>query len=281
MFIPILIILPLFSLVQTLSKILTDVILAYFFNVSDIELHIEGIRKNDHVKIASASPKIGDVVITNGTGPFDWFIWKINCENPNKFTVGVATADGIVIIDNWLDWINWCFSGSLTLSKSNFKNVIHITDLDASETDADGLVRLREIVSKNTLFVILEGTLSNGKGILSIPNGFDACALIKMIKFEKFNLKIMSTKVSPMGICETVIPTNKLYWLFLNFGSLSMNLKYKLKLSVIEDFDALSEFKIREKMAFNGRMKILGNDMNIDKKRDYIKAVENNDKKKK
>jgi hypothetical protein len=285
MFIPVLILLPLLTIIPTTSKVIIDVILAYFFNVSETELVIDGVRKSDELGKLTKSPKSKDIIIVNANGPLDWFVWKLISENSSDIKVGIATSQGIIVIKDWKSWINWCFNGSLNSpiqnETKNDNNLIYITDIDASSTDIDGITNFKKIVGNSTLYVVIEGTITNGKGILQFPIGFDACAFSKMVIHACYGFKVMSTKVSPVGITETVLKTNKWRWLFLNFGSLSMNIKYKMKLTVFNDTKFILDTVIREKLASNGRMKLLGRDMDVNTKRKYVSALQENENKNK
>lgn len=283
--IPVLIISPLLMMFPNTYKIIVDVILAYFFNVSETELIIDGVRRSDEEIKLSKSPRNGDIIIVNATGPLDYFIWKMISETPSNVKVGIATSDGIGILDNWKTWINWCFDGSLHLPKQSKNKIVHITDIDASSSNVDGVADLKKFVGPNgTLYVIVEGTITNNKGILNFPRGFDAGALAKMAISSNYGFKIMSMKVLPSGISNTVIPTNKWYWLFLNFGSMSMNIKYRIKMKVLvdkytkngsENLDStlITDSLIRTTLANNSRLKLLGREMDVKKKREYIHAV--------
>lgn len=284
-FIPTLILfVPILNTFSSGAKIITDVVLAYFFNVSETELIVEGIKKSDETNKLKKSPHCKDVILVNATGPLDWFIWKLVSENSKKVKVGIATSSGIVVMNHWFQWVNWCFNGSYELTPSvNDSNLINIVDIDASSSDIDASKDLQKLVGDNsTLYVIVEGTITNGKGLLSYPKGFDVGAFCKMVKNAGYGLKVMSVKVSPIGVTETVIPTSKLYWLFCNFGSLNMNVKYRLKLSDMSDIgnDMISDTIIREKLANNGRFKLLGRDMDVTKKGEYLEAVRDNYEKK-
>lgn len=292
MLIPVLFIFPFLSLFSSSYKIIIDVILAYFFNVTETELTIEGVRKSDDAAKLAKSPRNGDIIIVNATGPLDWFVWKMIAETPNNCKVGVSTDDGIAIFNGWKSWVSWCFQGSLQLPKCAKNSMVHITDIDASSSNADGIADLEKFVGKNgTLYVVVEGTITNNKGVLSFPRGFDAGAFARMAVSANYGFKVMSVKVTPPGISGTVIPTNKWWWLFLNFSSLSMQTKYKLKMSVLVDKysdntdenmnpELISDTCIREKLATNGRLKLLGNEMDIVKKREYIQAVTESKEKK-
>lgn len=282
-FIPILFIIPIFTAFATGTKLITDVVLAYFFNVSDTELIVEGIKKSDEKNKLAKAPQNKDVILVNATGPLDWFIWKLVSSNGKNVKVGIATSEGIVVFTNWIQWVRWCFQGSMYLiPTAGDKNLIRIVDIDASSSDIDGMGDLKSVVGeKTTLYVVVEGTITNGKGLLSYPQGFDVGAFCKMVRSAGYGLKVMSVRVSPMGITETVIPTSKMFWLFFNFGSLSMNVKYRLKLSDLADVpkDAITDTLVREKLASNGRFKLLGRDMDVRKKVEYVEAVRESKKK--
>lgn len=278
-FIPVLLVTPLFNLASGSAKIIIDVILAYFFNISDTELVIDGVRRSDFEETAKRAPGNKEVILTNATGPLDWFVWKMISKNPNSVKVGIATSGGIIMINSWYKWCEWCFSGSLFVPESCKHNVIHVTDIDASSSDIDGVSDLKKYVGDDgTLFLVAEGTISNGKGILAYPMGFDVIAFAKMVRSADYALRILSTRVSPPGITETIVRTNRWWWLFLNFGSLGMNMKYRLKLSETTDVQTqmLTDTLLRERLANNGRFKLLGRNMDVNMKREYIKAVEEN-----
>lgn len=282
-FIPVLTVYPILSYFPNTLRVLLDVILAYFFNVSDVALGVDGVRKSDEKGNLEKSPKMNDVVLVNATGPLDWLVWKMVAENPRNVKVGIATNDGIAVVESWKAWTDWCLQGSMQVPKEAKEKIVNITDIDASSSDVDGVADLKKHVGENTTFyVVVEGTITNGKGVLSCPKGFDVSAFAKMALAANYGLKIMSTRVSPSGIADTVIPTSLWYWLFFNFGSLSMNLKYRLKLSVVKDKNLskpevapymITDTFIREKLANNGRMKVLGMDMGIQTKREYMHAV--------
>lgn len=282
---PVLIMLPILTMFPNTFKVIIDVILAYFFNVSETELAIDGVRRSDEKAKQEKSPRNGDVILVNATGPLDWFVWKMISENPKNVKVGIAASEGVAIFDSWTSWISWCFSGSLHVPNKGKSKTVHITDIDASSSNVDGVADLKKYVgNKGTLYVVVEGTITNNKGILSFPRGFDVGALAKMTISSGYGLKVLSMKVLPAGISGTVIPTNKWWWLFLNFGSLSMNLKYKMRMTALVDKYAktdaenmepemITDSVIRTKLANNSRLKLLSRDMDVHKKRDYIHAV--------
>lgn len=257
---PVVLLYPLFTLTSGLTRVFLDILLAYFFNVCEQELLVDGIRKSDEAGKLANTPSLGDVVFVNANGPLDYFVWKMQCQYPNKIKVGVATDEGVVLVPNASGWFGWCFGGSLQVPKS--------WKLLNPET-------IKEI----TLFVVIEGTISNGKGVLSVPPHFDVEEFLKTIKTAASKVKVLSTKVSPVGISETVIPTNKWYWWFVNFGSISMNLKYRLKLYNL-DYKELDIDSIRTALANGGKMKLLSKNMHINTKRDYLVAVAMNNEKK-
>lgn len=281
---PVLIMLPILTMFPNTFKVIIDVILAYFFNVSETELAIDGVRRSDEKAKQEKSPRNGDVILVNATGPLDWFVWKMISENPKNVKVGIAASEGVAIFDSWTSWISWCFSGSLHVPNKGKSKTVHITDIDASSSNVDGVADLKKYVgNKGTLYVVVEGTITNNKGILSFPRGFDVGALAKMTISSGYGLKVLSMKVLPAGISGTVIPTNKWWWLFLNFGSLSMNLKYKMRMTALVDKYAktdaenmepeITDSVIRTKLANNSRLKLLSRDMDVHKKREYIHAV--------
>lgn len=273
-------------------KIILDVILAYFFNIAETELAIDGVRRSDDKIKLEKSPRNGDIIIVNATGPLDWLVWKMLAENPKNVKVGVATGDGIGIIDSFSTWASWCFSGSLNLPTSAKDKIVHITDIDASSSDVDGISDLKKLVGENgTLYVIVEGTITNNKGVLNFPRGFDAGAFAKMAISCNYGFKIMSMKVLPSGVSGTVIPTNIWWWIFLNFGSMSMDVKYRIKMTVLVDKYAkdkdgnadaalITDSLIRTKLANNSRLKLLGSDMDVKRKREYVNAVRESREKK-
>ncbi|KAG0681033.1 hypothetical protein C6P40_002833 [Pichia californica] len=283
--IPVLLISPLLTLFPNTYKIIIDVILAYFFNLSETEFAIDGVRRLDEKIKISKSPRNGDIIIVNSTGPLDIFVWKMLSENPKNVKIGIANGDGIGIINNWISFVNWCFTGSLNLPNEAKKNIVHITDIDATSSNVDGVSDLKKFVGENgILYVIVEGTITNNKGILSFPRGFDVGAFAKMAISCNYGFKIMSLKVLPTGISNTVIPTNFWYWIFLNFGSMSMNLKYRIKMTVLfdkytkngsENVDPsmITDTLIRTILANNSRLKLLSSEMDVKKKREYIQAV--------
>lgn len=237
---------PVLSLIapQTLARAA-----AYLFGVGSVEYAVDGVRRSDEKGIRNASPVAGDIVVVNATGPLDYLMWK--CIARSSSIVCIALENGKVMTLGFKEWVDWCFSGSVSC--------------------CGDAITLAELPKDKAVFIVAEGTVTNGKSIVKFPRGFTLKGLE--------NVKTLSTKVSPV-VCSTVGPTSKFSWIIANMSSVIPSTRYRMKLSLIKN--GASDDNIRATLAESGKMKVVGDPLTAETKREYLSALhELNNKNKK
>ncbi|TID29895.1 hypothetical protein CANINC_001534 [Pichia inconspicua] len=214
---------------------------AYLFGVGSIEFVVDGVRRSDDKGIRDASPVSGDVVVVNAIGPLDYLVWKSTSRFPS--VVCVALEDGNIAELGFKDWIDWCFSGSVNICG----NVTTFTKLPRDKV----------------IFLVAEGTVTNGKSVIRFPRGFTLNKIARV--------KTLSTRATPVS-CTTVGPTSKISWIFTNMGTIVPSIHYRLKLSIVKE--GATDDEIRNTLADNGKMKVIGDSLTVETKRDYLSALE-------
>lgn len=205
----------------------------------NVEFVVDGVRRSDVRGIAAKAPVSGDVVVVNSIGPFDYIVWKYITNSPS--IVCVATPNGCVEM-SFGEWIKWCFSGSIDVGKTRVVDISGVTD--------------------KVVFVVGEGTITNGKAVIQFVKG---------LTFDNVDvLKVMSTKVNGLSAHTTGF-VSKFTWIVANFGTLSST-NYRVKLSCVEKKDIYS---IRGVLAENGKMKVVGDAITVDTKKEYLSAIKN------
>lgn len=118
-FIPVILMYPILSLLSSTHKVILDVLLAYFFNVNDVEVLIDGIRKSDEKLMKENLPSKNEIIFVNSTGPLDGMVFKMISANPANVYFGIASNDGVRIIGGLFSWFNWCINGGMDRSISH------------------------------------------------------------------------------------------------------------------------------------------------------------------
>lgn len=224
-----------------LYKIFLDIILAYFYQV-DVEVSVDGVRRSNVAKVEASKPQKGQVAVVNAISPLDYQIWQ--CISQCPIAVAVANNDGLFLVPGASDYKKWCFQGSVEIPSTWSR----IESVD-------------EQFKNKCLFIVLEGTITNNRGILQQPKGF----VIKDYLGEESKVRVISMKMTPVGNIGTVLPINEWWWNFVNFGNTKTH-KLKMVISEAAKNDAV---ELRQKLTVN-RLKLLS--LDIDSKRDFITA---------
>lgn len=260
--------------INSVYKMYLDILLAYFFNVQDVDVSVEGVKRNDFAKIEELKPGKSDIVFVNSTSPLDKIIFQMVSKSPKSVSIAIVNSNGnLNLVPNWgSGFSNWCFNGSIEIPSNWLKinppsNINDDDELEAFKTN------LYKLIGDNTLYVIPEGTITNNRGLLAFPNNFNVGnSFSNGCKKIGRNLKTCTIKVTPMGNLGTVLPIGKFWWYYLNFCSMKMDSKVKIIFSIIDDSNITNDI-IRSKLSNNGRLKLLSKDLTIQSKIDYIKAI--------
>lgn len=255
-------------------KVYLDIILAYFFNVQDVDVSVDGVKRSDIAKLEELRPGKSDIVFFNSTSPLDKLILQMISKSPKSISLAIVDRVGALrLVPNWgSGFSNWCFGGSIEIPSEwvKIESPSNANDDDQLETFK---AHLNKLIGDNTLYVIPEGTITNNRGLLSFPAGFNvAGSFSNGCKKIGRNIKTCTIKLSIMGNLGTVLPIGKFWWYYLNFGSMTMDSKVKIIISTIDEANITNEI-IKSKLSNNGRLKLLSKDLTIESKIDYIKAI--------
>ncbi|OUM51555.1 hypothetical protein BVG19_g658 [[Candida] boidinii] len=266
---PILIILSIFFIffnnILTIKPIrdffLFNLILKFIFNIKDIEVIVEGVKKSNLKLINDKKPEINDICILNYSSPFDAVAFSLISKS-NKIVYLLSDKNGNLMKFNSL--FNFF---KFTAFNQN------INDEDSTICDGGILKDVSELRGK-TACVFFEGTPSNNKSIL-YPNKnlFD----IKRFKStattdgSPFTLKLVSITCSPY--LTTPLPRSVGKYLYDQMveGS-SCGYKMKIFEETSLDISKLTWLQVREKLSQSGRLKLVGSELGIESKKKFFDA---------
>lgn len=255
-------------------RVYLDIVLAYFFNVQDVDVSVEGVKRTDAAKIEQMRPTKSDLVFVNATSPLDTMVLQMVAHTPKHVSFAVVDNSGALrlVPAGHGAFADWCYNGSVVVP-SNWTKIAVPSKLDTDEALETLRANLASAVGDNTLYVFPEGTITNNRGVLGFPQGFnengsfaDACKSLGRA------VKTCTVKLMPMGNMGTVLPIGKVWWYYLNFGSMKMDTKVKIVISPLDEANITNEV-IRTKLSNNGRLKLLSKTLTVASKVEYINAI--------
>jgi len=217
-----------------------------FFNISSVEFLADGVRKSNKKAIDSCRPQEDDVVLVNFSSPLDpWILYLISRSKRVEF----YSVDGKGRL----------FQVGGPLEASTF--AIGHPYISA---DSGKLRQTVQLDKRAANFVFVEGTTTNNRSIMTFPRGFDALQIS-----ERSEYKVISLKLHPAGCLATPIPQSLLSFVYRNISQLHLSGRYRLK-SFSMKRSELTEAKIRENLSNYGKLKLLGEYLDLEKKAEFI-----------
>lgn len=204
---------------------------------------VDGVKKRDTTAIAENLPKAGDIVFANHTSPLDGYIFQIVANR----LVYIVKPDAKGFLHRYTPWqlFWWSFDDFLS---SNGRVVENLDDL-----------KDRPVV------VLLEGTASNGKGVLPFIDIFTRGGKYKI----DGNIKLLIMKISP-AYFTMPLPTMTIlqYWfrIFSCFDTSDHYIRAK-----IHNFAEYDIKKVRGSFEENG-LPMVANSLTIEAKKEFLKS---------
>lgn len=238
---------------------LFNLILKLIFNIKDIEVIVEGIKKSNFKLINDKKPEINDICILNYSSPFDAIAFSLISKS-NKIVYLLSDKNGNLMKFNSL--FNFF---KFTAFNQN------INDEDSTTCDGGILKDASELKGK-TVCVFFEGTPSNNKSIL-YPNKnlFDIKNFKSSTESSPFTLKLVSITCSPY--LTTPLPKTVGKYLYEQMVE-SSPCGYKMKIfeETSLDINKLTWLQIREKLSNSGKLKLVGSELSIETKKIFFDA---------
>jgi len=243
------------SLILTLSsiifpaalfKVLVRWYIYTFFNISSVEYLADGVRKSNKKAIDACRPQEKDTVLVNFSSPLDpWVLYLISNSRRAEF----------YSVDS---------HGNLFKVGGPFDASIFAVSHPCISADSNSVCKTVDSNEKAANFVFVEGTTTNNRSIMPFPKGFDPSKIS-----GNAECKVVSLKLHPTSCLTTPIPQSPILFVYQNLSQIHLNGRYKLKSFLMKHSD-LVEAKIRESLSNYGKLKLLGEYLDLEKKAEFI-----------
>ncbi|CUM67815.1 uncharacterized protein PRCAT00005521001 [Priceomyces carsonii] len=202
------------------------------------DLLVEGIRKTKTDQIDLKRPRANDLVVVNYISPIDALIVSL-CSNASYKNTRfiIPDKDGQLYSYSLWSFFNNCFNGNIGVPTSQEK----ISDL----SDLRG-----ELV-----FLFMEGTTSNNKGLLPFPP-------LKADIPDFFKIKVLALKLQPVLLTLPLPVISKSCYIFRLLTNSSNKSSIKTKIYELNEFD-IEQIKKSFELSL---LYLIGNDLNIEEK---------------
>ncbi|VEU23942.1 DEKNAAC105207 [Brettanomyces naardenensis] len=247
-----------FLLVSTLSlllisplgflfKPLLHLYLIAFFNLSQIELLVDGVKKSNLSVIDSKRPQPDDIVFINFSSPLDSLILYITSNSQSCDFYSIDSKGNLFIVGSPLD----CSRFALTAPSKRSP------------------VPLKINRKGKVAFVIVEGTTTNNRSIMRFPERFNLREFVQVNRLGHV-FKTLSIKVYPGAFFTTPLPESVAKFVYDTVSDFRSDLKYRMKVFEMGDSEGISEHRIRTDLSNYGKMKLLGEHLDLEKKGEFI-----------
>lgn len=205
----------------------------------------EGERRASVRKSSVIRANKGDVLLSNFVSPLDPLIY----ESHRSCLFAVPAADGMFA------QISTSQAISYALSTQRHEKGVKLSELSAVALKAGAV-----------LVVFVEGTTSNGRGVLSLK-GIDARSIASV------ESRVFASAIKYSPACATApVPKSLLSYLWgLSRSAYWYMASIKVSGEPIKK-GTISQAEIAKHIAALGRLRILGDKMNIETKSEYLKA---------
>ncbi|ANZ76093.1 BA75_02747T0 [Komagataella pastoris] len=220
----------------------------FLLNV-DVDISVDNIKKANKSLIQSNLPQKGDFVISNYQSPLDPLVLSLITNNRLKHIV----------------WLIPDIEGNLY--EYSLAGVVgHALSLPNLHAQKNGKkIQLSSIPESKTVYLFPEGTTSNNKSILPFVVTADTVSIPKL--FKKFKVKAVSIK-NENPYTTTPIPQPIASYLLTNLFARTSSY-YRLKEFILDKDHTWPE--IRDLLSNSGRLKLVGKDLSLEKKVEFIK----------
>ncbi|GMM31925.1 hypothetical protein DAMA08_046700 [Martiniozyma asiatica (nom. inval.)] len=200
------------------------------------------------VRGSSSGNDNAGLVLVNATGPLDWFLFQMLS---GRMLVMVPDRGHLKRVPGFFAYYQWCISGSLAVPAA-------WPDLSIEQA--------HKAASHNgTVWLLAEGTITNNRGILPLAN--ELCQCIDSFKQAGITVRALTVKLN-MGNVGTVVPVSGIWWLWVNLGRVG-GVTQRVKFTKVESCSSAS---FRDAMS-GGWLKILGDSLDVQWKRDFVSAL--------
>lgn len=236
--------LALVSPIGPICRPLLSLYLLIFFNISEKELLVDGIKKSNTSGIAAKRPTAGDVVLFNFSSPLDSLVLYL-ISTSNAVFYRVDSNGKLVKVGSPAN----CFQFALSQPT-----------LESSPTET---VPLR-LPTNQVSFIIVEGTTTNNKSVLQFPKDFDVQALASA---NTVHIKTVSLKLKPTAFLTTPLPESAFKFIYDNVSNYRLDGQYRMKLF---ETSPVTTQAVRTDLSNYGKLKLLGADLDLAKKIQFI-----------
>ncbi|KAI0462946.1 hypothetical protein LJB42_003750 [Komagataella kurtzmanii] len=236
------------GLLYPVVPLLSTKAVLFLLNV-DVDVSVDNIKKANKPLIQLNLPQKGDFVISNYQSPLDPLVLSLITNNRLKNIV----------------WLIPDIEGNL-YEYSLFGVVVHALSSPNLHAQKNGKkIQLSSISESKTVFLFPEGTTSNNKSILPFLVTTDTVSVPKL--FKKFKVKALSIK-NENPYTTTPIPQALASYLLTNLFTRNSS-HYRLKEFILDKDHTWPE--IRDLLSNSGRLKLVGKDLSLEKKVEFIK----------
>lgn len=183
-------------------------IILVLFGLKDLQVLVDGVKRSSAIGISMNLPKAGDVVFANYISPLDGFIF--NLVSQAKIVILIPDASGKLY--RYTPWSLFQYTFSLQHKGQPIDNI--------------------QQFKNSAVFVLLEGTSTNNKGLLPFIK-------LSNYDFAGFSIKSMVMKINP-GYYTLPIPYISKYWyLYMLLTNVQLANHYiKIKIYLYQKFDS-------------------------------------------
>ncbi|ODV94986.1 hypothetical protein PACTADRAFT_3872 [Pachysolen tannophilus NRRL Y-2460] len=234
-----------------LGKPILRVLLLLVFNLNEIDVSVNNVKKSQKKLIEFNLPDKNDICVVNYSSPLDCLIlYLISKGQHDKMVYLISDNSGNLREYSMLSFMNHALSKPILFKDSN-----------------NGIIENLDQYKDKIVFIFPEGTTSNNKSILPFNKN-----LIKISNTTSRKIKIINLNKSNIYI--TSMPMTFLRFNTYNLMNFNEFGKYKVKIFVEEAETAWSV--IRKILTNNNKLKLVGEELNIESKVRFIDAFEKN-----
>lgn len=183
-------------------KAIARFVLLTLFGLKNLQIIVDGVKRSNSMGILLNLPKEGDIIFCNYISPLDGYIFQMISKA--KFIILVPDENGkLYKLTPW------------SLFNFTFKPRFNSKPIDNLQQYKD-----------RAIFILLEGTTTNNKGLLPFIN-------IESYKFDGFVIKSMIVKINPSYYTLPIPYISKwryFYLLLSNFNVVNHYIKAKIYL---------------------------------------------------
>ncbi|QPG75710.1 hypothetical protein FOA43_003069 [Brettanomyces nanus] len=240
----------LLSPIGQLCKPLLYLYLAVFFNLSQTELLVDGVKKSNQSTINSKRPNKGDIIFVNFSSPLDSLVLYISCRCSSAVFYTINEQGQLAKVGSPLN----CFKFALQQThQSSVSHSLKVTD------------------HSRAIFVLVEGTTTNNRSVMRFPKKFDINKFVET-NTNDHRFKALSIKIHPTDLACTPLPESWFTFVYNNVSNFRLDLRYRMKLFEMDRKTEITEQSIRESLSNYGKLKLLGEYLDIAKKKEFVQS---------